>query len=181
MDETPEQKEELQQLYRDDPAMTQVLDAFYQYVNAMRTVGVDTIWDRVGRTHLNRSQVVAAFKKFHSMNFGIYKKGSRGYASRFDFSRSQGPLRLAILARGGVGEDDLPDDFSAENKEFKADEEDPFYLGNDNDSGLVPHKFRLRENREIVFELPGDFTFKEAKRLSLFLKSLPFDSEGEDF
>ena len=56
-----------------------------------------------------------------------------------------------------------------------------FYLEIDNDSGLVPHKFRLRENREIIFNLPGDLTFKEAKRLSLWLKSIPFDSEGEDF
>jgi len=115
------------------------------------------------------------------MNFGIYNKGSRGYASRFDFSRSQGPLRLAILARGSAGEDDLPDDFSIENGELKVDEENPFYLGTDNDSILVAHKFRLREDREIVFNLPGDLAFKEAKRLSLWLKSIPFDSEGEDF
>lgn len=181
MDETSEQIEELQQLYRDDPAMAQVLDAFYQYVNAVRTVSVDKIWDRVGRSHLNRSQVVAALKKLHSMNFGIYTKGSRGYASRFGFSRSQGPLRLAMLARGGVEEDDLPDDFSEENEEFKTDEEEPFNLAIDSDSALVAHKFRLREDREIVFNLPGDLTFKEAKRLSLWLKSIPFDSEGEDF
>ena len=181
MDETPEQIEELQQLYGGDPAMSQVMDAFYQYVNAVRIVSVDKIWDRVGRSHLSRSQVVAALKKLHSMNFGVYTKGSRGYASRFGFSRSQGPLRLAMLARGGVEEDDLPDDFSAGNEGFKADEEDPLFLEMDDDSSLVQHKFRLREDREIIFSLPGDLTFKEAKRLSLWLKSIPFDSEGEDF
>jgi len=43
MDETSGQIEELQQLYQDDPAMIQVLNAFFQYVNEMRTVSVDKI------------------------------------------------------------------------------------------------------------------------------------------
>jgi hypothetical protein len=39
----------------------------------------------------------------------------------------------------------------------------------------VVHKFRLRPDLEVSFELPIDLSQKEVHRISEFLKSLPFD------
>lgn len=171
MDASQEQIISLQYEYQNDNAMEQVLDAFSKYMNSMRVVTVDRIWNRVGTNKIKRSQVVSALKKLHSLEFGIYTKGVKGYASRFTFPIAKGPLWLSLLAQGGE-EDDLPDDTS---NDFIVNEDE---TGDDND--LVSHKFLLRNNSEIIFNLPSDLTIIEAKRLGLWLKSIPFDSDGEE-
>jgi hypothetical protein len=178
MEENQEQIDALQQAYQDGAAMAQVMNAFGKYRNAMREVTVDRIWDRIGRGAVRRSDIVAALKQLQELGFGSYTKGAHGYASRFGFARSQGPLRLSMLARGIAEEEDLPDDFYPEGEELKADADAIDSMG---DGDSVTHRFLLRQDREVAFSLPADLTFKEAKRLSLWLKSIPFDSDGEEF
>lgn len=181
MEENQEQIETLQQAYQDDAVMAQVMNAFGKYKNAMREVAVDRIWDRIGRGAVRRSDIVAALKQLQELGFGSYTKGAHGYASRFGFARSQGPLRLSMLARGIAEEEDLPDDFYSEVEERKPSELDPPGIDFAGDEESVTHRFLLRQDLEVAFSLPADLTFKEAKRLSLWLKSIPFDSDGDEF
>ncbi|MDN7845788.1 hypothetical protein QZM05_22610 [Burkholderia multivorans] len=180
MEENQDQIDALQQAYQDDGVMTQVMNAFGKYKNAMREVPVDRIWDRIGRGAVKRSDVVAALKQLQELGFGSYTKGAHGYASRFGFARSQGPLRLSMLARGIEEEEDLPDDFYAEGDELKSSTAD-LAIDSMGDAESVTHRFLLRQDLEVAFSLPADLSFKEAKRLSLWLKSIPFDSDGEEF
>lgn len=173
MNESQQQVEALRQAYGDDEGMRQVLEAFSKYQNSMRTVNVDVIWSRIGRSNTKRSQIVAALKRLQELGFGTYTKGAHQYPSRFGFPRSKGPLWLAGLAEGR-DEEDLPDDTS----DNQSIDEDDFPTSDDGD---VVHKFRLRHEKEIFIALPIDLTSKEGKRLSLWLKSLPFDSDGEEF
>ncbi len=181
MEENQEQIEALQQAYQDDAVMAQVMNAFARYKNAMREVPVDRIWDRVGRGSVRRAEIVAALKQLQDLGFGSYTKGAHGYASRFGFARAQGPLRLSMLARGIAEEEDLPDDFYPEGEERKTGEIDPLGIDLADGEESVTHRFLLRQDLEVEFSLPADLSFKEAKRLSLWLKSIPFDSDGEEF
>jgi hypothetical protein len=180
MEENQEQVDVLQQAYQDDGVMAQVMNAFGKYRNAMREVTVDRIWDRIGRGAVRRSDIVAALKQLQELGFGSYTKGAHGYASRFGFARSQGPLRLSMLARGIAEEEDLPDDFYPEGDEIKSGAAD-LAIDSMGDGDSVTHRFLLRQDLEVAFSLPADLTFKEAKRLSLWLKSIPIDSDGDEF
>lgn len=174
MNESQEQIDALQQAYRDDDRMRQILDAFAGYQNSMRTVNVDVIWNRIGRSNIKRSQIVAALKRLQELGFGTYTKGAHQYPSRFGFPRSKGPLWIALLAQGS-DEEDLPDDTS---EEIMTDDGKP---SAGIDQNLIVHKFRLREDAEVAFSIPGNLTLVEAKRLCLWIKSLPLDGDGEEY
>lgn len=176
MDESQEQIEALQQAYQNDDEMRHVLDAFSRYQNSMRTVNVDVIWNRVGRGKIKRSQVVTALKRLQELGFGTYTKGAKGHPSRFGFPRAKGPLWISLRAQGEK-EEDLPDDTTDDPTIFEGFDD----INAGGDPSSVIHRFRLRQDKEVVFNLPADLTFIEAKRLSLWLKSIPFDSDGDEF
>lgn len=173
MDESQQQIDDLKQAYRDDDGVRQILDAFATYQNSMRTVNVDVIWNKVGRQNIKRSKVVAALKRLQELNFGTYTKGAHQYPSRFGFPRSKGPLWVALLAQGSE-EEDLPDDTSDLTLE-----DETFDAGND--GNLIVHKLRLREDTEVAFSLPKNLTPIEAKRLCLWIKSIPLSGDGEEY
>lgn len=179
MDETEEQIKALQQAYRENDGMQKVLDAFATYQNSMRTVNVDVIWNKVARTSppIKRSEVVGALKSLGELDFGVYTKGAHGYPSRFTFPRSKGPLWVSLLAQGETEEEDLPDDTSETPIDWSLNDEtiDAGSLGN-----LVVHKIRLRENVGTSLSLPHDLTQTEAKRLCLWIRSIPLIDEDND-
>lgn len=43
-----------------------------------------------------------------------------------------------------------------------------------NDNALLTHEYHLRPSLKVSIELPADITEKEAERLSLFVRSLPY-------
>lgn len=177
MEESDEQVEALQAAYTSEDHTRKVLDVFAKYKNAMRAVNVDVVWAKAGgRASLKRSEVVAALKRLQELGFGTYTKGAHGYASRFGFRPSRGPLWLALLAQGS-DEEDLPDDpgeLPGEDSWESLDEPEAL-------EGWVAHKFRLRQDVEISFSLPGNLSSKEAKRLSLWVKCIPLDGDVDEF
>lgn len=176
MDESDEQVEALQAAYSSEDHIRKVLDVFATYKNAMRTVNVDVVWTKAGgRASLNRSEVVAALKRLQELGFGTYTKGAHGYPSRFGFRPLRGPLWVALLAQGSDAED-LPDDPGELPGEESWESLEPGAL-----EGWVDHKFRLRQDVEISFSLPGNLSSKEANRLSLWVKCIPLDGDVDEF
>lgn len=180
MSESKKQLQQLQQAFQEDAGMQAVINAFSTYQYAVSEVNVDRIWSKAGRSMVKRSRIVAALKMLQELGFGTYIKGAHGHPSRFGFAHLQRPDRLALQATGAE-DDELPDDFSTTGPD-EALRSMPGQLASlEENSNHVAHRFRLRESIDVVFSLPRDLTYQEAKRLSLWIKSLPFDSEADEF
>lgn len=170
MEANQEQIEALQEQYQGSAVMEKVMAAFSRYQNAVQDVPVDRVWARVGKA-VKRSEVVGTLKQLEALGFGRYIKGAHGHASRFVFERGSGPKHLSLLARGELADDATEaEDYALDEGDFDRDDGDE-----------VTHCLRLREDFDVEIRLPADLTFKEAKRLSLWLRSIPLDSDGDEF
>ncbi len=110
------------------------------------------------QTNLSRGQVVRVFRIFESLQLGAFKVGRRGHQSRFEWAVS--PLSVGqVAAREGEEITDIT-------PEEKAVQDGP-------GAELVEHRFHLRADLPVIFELPKDLSHAEARRLADFLKTLP--------
>lgn len=104
MEETDTQVRGIRAAYEEHMAF---FDGLAQYVNNVRLITVDRLHQRVkGR----RKAIVDGFRLLQALGLGEYTKGSRGHASRFEFARQTGPVRIGLLAQGVSDEDELPDE-----------------------------------------------------------------------
>jgi len=95
------------------------------------------------------------------MGVGTFIVGRHSHKSRFAWT-----VRNTDLARAAIGEtSDIPEPPQANEQDVEVEE---FSL---------EHSYNLREDFAVDFELPVDLTEGEAKRLSTFIKSLPFGDE----
>ena len=122
-------------------------------------------------TKAGRADVIAMFKNMEDLGLGRFVIGRRGAKSRFEWS--VGMVDAGLAATKGGGHTIAPLDDS----EYEVEDED------DSEDGFVNHDFRLRDgdNGTITISLPSDLTPAEAKRVGLFVSSLPIvEVEGED-
>lgn len=103
------------------------------------------------------------FKIFKSLGLGTYITGRKGGETRFEFNCSSRSLKSAA-------EKDIP----AEPIDVKTADLDASDDEQDNvQNSLLKHSFNLRSDFMVSFNLPGDFSAKEAARFSAFISSLP--------
>lgn len=107
------------------------------------------------------STMLSVFRELGNLGAGRFVQGRHGYPSRIEW-------KFSIRSLGAVakGEKAAPDQVSADAVEDEADEEER--------EGVLTHEFQLRDGLKAQFNLPANLTEKEADRLSLFIKSLPF-------
>jgi hypothetical protein len=103
---------------------------------------------------IKRSEIIRALKMLETLRCGWFKTGRRGWPTRFEFRVS--PTQLQGLATGTIS---LSPAAIAPVK-------------------MLEHRFRLRPDLEISFELPDDLSKREVLRVAEFLKTLPFDDAG---
>ncbi len=109
--------------------------------------------------HFTRQQLVTVFKALDELDCGDFKAGRRGWPSRFEWSAG-----IISVGRAAIGEQ--------ENVEQIEDSDDDDV---DIETDWLTHTFHLRPNIEVEIELPMDLSPNEAKRLTQFIDSLPFE------
>ena len=114
-----------------------------------------------GNTDISNGRIITLFKALEALGVGTFIVGRHSHKSRFVWT-----VRNTDLARAAIGETtDIPDPPESDAPESESDE------------FALEHSYNLREDFAVDFELPVDLTEGEAKRLSSFIKSLPF---GDD-
>lgn len=113
-------------------------------------------------TKASRAEVISMFRSMENLGLGKFITGRRGAQSRFEWSVSMVDAGLAA-----TGKADQPIT-TLDNSEYDVEDED---TGDE----LINHEFRLRDgiNGTITIALPNDLTMAEARRLGLFISSLP--------
>lgn len=119
----------------------------------------------VGRSKLERWEVVRVFKALEKIGLGEFKLGRKGAESRFEAYHRL--TDIAAIARGNAAAiPDRNEDISNQ----KPGSHDTSAAIQD----LVPsHTLVLRANPIVRVEIPFDITVEEADRLAAFVKSLP--------
>lgn len=107
--------------------------------------------DVAARSGLHRDHVIAAFKALEAAGAGAFLHGRRGRASRF---RPADPTLVRAARRL------VPAAAPAA-------------------PALVPHAFRLRSDVTVTLPLPSDLSAVEARRLAVFVQTLPLDAAGD--
>ena len=116
-----------------------------------------------------RKDVVELFKELEDLQLGHFIPGRRGAQSRFEWR-----VRLTDVARAAFGEIDEIEEADHDD----LDDETEVVIEEDTDANtdnfMLEHTFALRADLHIKLTLPADLSEKEADRLSMFIKTLPF-------
>lgn len=140
-----------------------IFELFAQRERNPRETTVHTL---VHQSGASRSDVIALFKSLAELELGRFILGRRESPSRFEWH-----TLMNEVGQTALGEADSIQSMSEEEIEVLEDADI-----DDGANDLVAHSFRLRPNTpQIVFNLPSDFTAKEAERLAAFLKTVPIE------
>jgi hypothetical protein len=160
--------EELKELYQSSPLVKRVLDEFSKpdYYEQTTTVVHDLymqLWESGDR--VPERDLIHVMKRFALYRYGTFKTGRRGHRSRIEWKYS--PFTLGAVVRGvqPVQENAIvapQEDGDEERGESPAN------------SRAIDHRYRLRADWIVDFNLPADLTAWEAARLGEFIKTLPF-------
>jgi hypothetical protein len=119
-------------------------------------------------TKASRADVISMFRSMEDHGLGKFVTGRRGAQSRFEWSVSMVDAGLAVTGRGG--------------QTLAALDESEYDIADEDDGDeFINHEFRLRDgaNGTIIIALPNDLTVAEARRLGVFISSLPIVDEED--
>ncbi|MFA7441687.1 MAG: hypothetical protein WCZ66_12095 [Sphingomonadaceae bacterium] len=159
--------QELIDFVQSNDVATRFFDDLAQREKNYRITTVDQAKIIVGGG-VKRSQIISMFKEMDALNLGVFRMGRRGAKSRFEWSVS-----MIDAGKATTGEAEVIEELDALEPETIEELE--------HDVDVLEHKFHLRKGMDpIVITLPSDLTQFEAKRLSQFLRCLPFDLDKDD-
>jgi len=148
----------IQELGNDNPLVKELLNYLEKKKRFTADLTVDQALKVVSGT---RSEVIGLFKKLEEAGLGDFIAGRKGNKSRFQWK-----VHASEIVKAWTGEIEAIDDSDGTGTDADADELD-----------MVEHKYRLRQDLEIVLELPDDLTHREASRLAKWLETLPFEED----
>jgi DNA-binding MarR family transcriptional regulator len=162
-------KQALRRLYRSDKAAKALLD---HLAGRERNWGEEVDVDRLAaKVEVPRPDVVRALKAFEEVGLGRYISGRRGLKSRF--RRYVDLLVVARYASGQAGDIDEVS-LAAASEDEALDATGALSDVSRNGSSDLTHRFQLRPDAPISFDLPRDLTSSEADRLANYIRTLPF-------
>lgn len=156
----------VRELYTRSQAARSALDHFAKRKNKSAITTVDRLQAalRSEGDELGRGEILEVFKALARANCGIFVIGRKGHPSRFEWS-----VNLVDLGRSASGEPVKVEAIASPATNVR-----PTAIGDEEDDALVEHRYRLRPDLELRFDLPTSLTAAEASRISDFIKTLPF-------
>lgn len=148
----------LKKLYRSSNVAQAFFDLAAQRKNDQQETTVERAIDSLGN-RFDRSKVVDLFRNLQQLRCGTFVLGRHTHKSRFVWGVS-----MISVGRAATGEISEIEDIN------EPDEEEI-------ESEFLIHTYHLRADLHIDINLPVDLTQREAERLAMFLKSLPFEAD----
>lgn len=162
----------LKKLYASDPCAKSMLD----YVATRKYNSFETTVDRLaivlsqaGSTW-TRPEIIGAFKSLEALGCGVFIIGRRGQPSRFQWE-----MQMVEVGRAAKGEEQTVQPLIVN----EAKKEEP--EANELSANSIRHTFNLRPDFTVTFDLPADFSAREATRLADFVRTLPFEPDQPEF
>ena len=156
----------VRELYASSQVARLALDHFAKRKNKSAITTVDRLQAalRSEGHEPGRGEILEVFKALAGARCGVFVVGRKGHPSRFEWS-----VNLVDLGRSASGEAVRVETIAA-----PATPARPPVVGDEDEDALVEHRYRLRPDLELRFDLPTSLTAAEASRISDFIKTLPF-------
>ena len=153
-------------LYRTDPVARRLFD----WLAVRQNDATETTVERAAaKSATSYSEMLRLFRKIEDIGIGTFIEGRRGHKSRITWLysvRSVGEAAREVVGdlRGiEPGKVDNEGDELEENEEHQNSSMQSF-----------SHRLQLRTNFEVCVDLPHDLSQKEAERIAVWVRSLPF-------
>jgi hypothetical protein len=153
----------LRKLYTNSRAAKAAFDHFAQRKNSSAQTTVDRLQTALRQDGHDaaRSDIIDLFRELANAGCGHFVVGRKGHPSRFEWLVS-----LVDVGRSAAGE--------AVKVEAITESERGDAINNDDGVELIEHRYRLRADLDLRFELPVNLTSAEASRIADFVRTLPF-------
>jgi len=115
-----------------------------------------------------RRDIIAVLKQLQELGVGQFITGRRGQPSRFEWF-----VAMISVGKAAKGDEEIaiePLDDIEPLEEIELNDTEPM-------EGSIRHRYKLRQDYEVIFDFPIDLSTKEAGRLADFIRTLPFDEE----
>ena len=150
--------EKLQNLFTESEIARDLFEAFSRRIKDSKQTTVERAANIVSCEYVEMRDIMM---RLGDMGVGEYIMGRKGHPSRIAWNYS-----IRSLGEVAAGTSDNPAGIGHD-----ADVED----GTSDETGkLISHAFQLREDCQIELNLPADLTTREAERLALFIKTVPY-------
>jgi hypothetical protein len=159
--------DKLKSLYSINPNARHLFDMLAERSNNAKSTSVERIM-QLSSAHkipISRNEVVGLFKQLAEIGCGRFVTGRRGHSSRLQWA-----VNIFTLGKAASGELDKVDSLESAPPVLDAEKL------NGSVSALT-HRFHLRPDHAVTFELPTDLSEKEAQRLAKFIEALPMQNQ----
>lgn len=159
---------EIRKAYASDP----MLKAIFEYSSGRERNAVEWPVERAERAiaemgeDVSRGAIVEAFRKLEDLGLGEFVVGRRTKPSRFVWRVPM--IEAGKVAKGVSSALPIVDGIDEQSGEM-------VLLNPHASRDAIYHSFNLRPDFVVSFELPRDFSNREATRLTEFIKMLPFE------
>jgi hypothetical protein len=137
-------------------------DAFFEWLAGRER---DSQYTKIARaaekSGVAYREAVAIFRDLENAAIGKLIVGRKGHQSRFEWGYS-----LVAVGKAALGE--IVSDFDIDFDNIDSNDDDA-------DIDFITHRYILRKDKEIVFNLPFDLSPNEAERIANFIKTLPMN------
>lgn len=150
-------------LYQEDEVARRLFD----WLSERRKDITETSVDRASWMAQSQPyEIIRLFRELEEIGCGTFILGRKGWKTRFRWNYS-----VRSLGETAKGQTAKLADIDINNVDVEENMQD---TGETVSILMHAHNFQLRPNLQLTIELPGDFSAKEAERMSQWLKSIPF-------
>jgi len=161
--------EALRLSYQTIPELAAICDELGNRQNNRQMTNIKSFLSKLNQNSIEpilQGKLIAAFRELERLDCGEYVEGRRGYKSRFVWNSDFGSLSICRAAFGEMLSTPQDED---------SQDDDTGYNGDNEHMTDLDHQFHLRDTYQVEISLPVNLTVAEAKRLAMFIKSLPLD------
>jgi hypothetical protein len=160
----------LKALYASDPIARFVLDEFASRQRNQQKTKPDQLLLRLSNAGkaASRTEVINVMRKLDEYGCGKFITGRKGHPTRFEWQYD-----LVSVGKAAAGGAQSVEELQPVDEDENGDEE---IAETPEDS--LEHTYQLRPDRQIGLLLPADLSAHEARRLSEFIKTLPFEAQA---
>jgi hypothetical protein len=153
------------EVYASHEVVRAICDLLSQRMRNQNETPLHTIMKHLEKAEYDykKSEIIDGFRQLEHAECGTYVEGRHGWKSRFIWS-----VKTLNISRYANSD-------STQSTEQVSDIEVNDSLEKEYDEDLIEHQFILRPDLTVSIELPENLTTHEAKRISMFVKSLSFE------
>jgi hypothetical protein len=169
----------IRQLYATDATARTILDEFASFRHNRTTTALEQLLFRLTNAGkpVPKSEAIDVLRKLDDFGCGDFITGRKGHPTRFAWRYPMSEIGKAAAAADPKTPEEIKPLHPLEATDADIEDDAPEAAAEvPATPEAIVHSYQLRPDQKVEFRLPADLTEREARRLSEFLKTLPFEA-----